>query len=95
MYLSSPLSARKGCIMTEYDEPIIDNSAIELNSEFTSGELIDLGLDEIAYIKPIVDGGKNVFGIFAADGEKIGLAPGFKLACAITIQNDLYPVNVH
>jgi hypothetical protein len=81
--------------MTDDDKSPIDNTAIELSRELTSGELIDLGLDEIAYIKPIIDNGESVFGIFAADGEKIGLAPEFKVACAITIQNDLYPVNVH
>jgi hypothetical protein len=81
--------------MTQYDDPAIDNVPIELNGGFSSGDLIYLGLDEIAYVKKIVDDGENIFGIFAADGEKIGMAPEFELARAMVIQNDLYPVNVH
>ena len=81
--------------MTQYDDPVIDNVPIELVGGFSSGDLIYLGLDEIAYVKKIVDDGENIFGIFAADGEKIGMAPEFELARAMVIQNDLYPVNVH
>ena len=81
--------------MTQYDDPAIDNVPIELNDGFSSGDLIYLGLDEIAYVKKIVDDGENIFGIFAADGEKIGIAPEIELARAMVIQNDLYPVNVH
>ena len=81
--------------MTQYDDPLADNAAIEFNGDPTAGELIYLGLDEVAYIKPIVEEGENIFGIFAADGEQIGVAPEFDLARAMTIQSDLYPVNVH
>ena len=81
--------------MTQYDDPAIDNVPIELNGGFGSGDLIYLGLDEIAYVKKIADDGENIFGIFAADGEKIGVAPEFELARAMVIQNNLYPVNVH
>ncbi len=81
--------------MTQYDDPVADNAAIELSGDFTGGEFIYLGLDEIAYIKPVVENGEHAFGIFAADGEQIGEAPDYKLACAISVQNDLYPVSVH
>jgi len=81
--------------MTQYDDPVADNAAIELNGDFTGGEFIYLGLDEIAYIKPVEENGEHVFGIFAADGEQIGVAPEYKLARAMSIQNDLYPVSVH
>lgn len=81
--------------MTHHDDPIADNAAIELTGELTAGDLIYLGLDEIAYIKPIVQEGEDIFGIFAADGEQIGVAPEFELARAMTIQSDLHPVNVH
>lgn len=88
--------------MTQYDDPIADNAAIELTGELTGdltgGDLMYLGLDEIAYIKPLPEegeDGEDIYGIFAADGEQIGMAPEFKLARAMTIQSDLYPVNVH
>jgi hypothetical protein len=81
--------------MTQYDDPIADNAAIELNSDPSVGEFIYLGLGEIAYIKPVLQDGENIFGIYAADGEQIGSASEYDLACAMTIQNDLHPLNVH
>ena len=84
--------------MTQYDDPKPDNTAIELKNDLVAGDLIYLGLDEIAYIKPIPgegEEGEDIYGIFAADGEQIGMAPEFELARAMTIQSDLYPVNVH
>ena len=81
--------------MTRYDNSVTDNVPIDLNGTFSDSDLIYLGLDEVAYVKPIVEDGENIFGIFAADGEKIGMAPEFELARAMAIQSDLYPVNVH
>ena len=81
--------------MKYYNDKTVDNSAIEIKPELSSSDLIYLGLNEIAYIKPIVEDGEDIFGIFAADGERIGFAPEFELACALTIRKDLYPVNVH
>ncbi|MBT5938450.1 MAG: hypothetical protein HOG95_00875, partial [Rhodospirillaceae bacterium] len=45
--------------MTQYDDPqddskddsVADNAAIKFNSDPTLGDLIYLGLDEVAYIK--------------------------------------------
>jgi len=80
--------------MKQYDDLSTDNVPMELNSKSSNVEFIFLGLDEIAYVKKIVEDGKNIFGIFAADGEQIGISSEFELARAIAIQNDLYPVNV-
>ena len=85
----------KGYRMAEYDDPTISNVPIELNVNFEVNDFVDLGLDEIAYVKKVDQDGRNFFGIFAADGEQIGIAPEFDLAWAAAIQNDLYPVNVH
>ena len=81
--------------MTQYDDPATDSIPIDLNGTLSNSDLIYLGLDELAYIKRIVEDDENIFGIFAADGEQIGMAPELELARAMAIQNDLYPVNVH
>ena len=81
--------------MTQYDDPATDNVPIDLNGTLSNSDLFYLGLDELAYIKRIVENDENIFGIFAADGEQIGMAPELELARAMAIQNDLYPVNVH
>jgi hypothetical protein len=81
--------------MTRYDDPTTDNVPIDLNGSLSNNDLFYLGLDELAYVKQIVEDGESIFGIFAADGEKIGMAPELELARAMAIQSDLYPVNVH
>ncbi len=84
--------------MTNYEKNR-DNTPIELDGEFqgvlSAADLAYLGLDEIAYIKPVYEDGENVFGVFAADGEPLASAPDFDLAFAMAIQNDLYPVCVN
>jgi hypothetical protein len=81
--------------MTRYDDSSADNVPIDLDGTFSNSDLIYLGLDELAYVKQIVENGENIFGIFSADGEQIGMAPEFELARAMAIQSDLYPVNAH
>jgi hypothetical protein len=81
--------------MKRHDDRTTDNAPIDLNGKFSTSDLIYLGLDELAYVKPIKEDGESIFGIFAADGEKIGMAPELELARAMAIQSDLYPVNVH
>jgi len=64
-----------------------------------------LGLNHIAYIRAVhVDDDGNEtddaeapvgWSIHAANGQRIGLAPGRELAIAATLQNDMQPVSVH
>jgi hypothetical protein len=81
--------------MTQYDDPAMNNLPIEFNGAFGSSDFIYLGLDEIAYIKQVIEEDENSYGIFAADGEQIGVAPEFEIARAMAIQNSLCPVCVH
>ena len=81
--------------MTQHDDPATDNIPIDLNGALSNSDFFYLGLDELAYIKRILGNDENTFGIFAADGERIGMAPELELARVMAIQNDLYPVNVH
>ena len=85
----------KGIKMTRYDDAAPDSISIDLNGTLNDSDLNYLGLDELAYIKRMVEENENTFGIFAADGEQIGMAPDLELARAMAIQNDLYPLNVH
>jgi hypothetical protein len=59
----------------------------------------NLGAPDLAYIRPItVDQGEgqvNAWGIFAANGSQLGVAPQRDLAFAAAVQNELVPVSVH
>ncbi|MCK8783056.1 DUF1150 domain-containing protein [Roseomonas sp. NAR14] len=54
-----------------------------------------LGVQQIAYIRPVVVDGNRAIAIHAADGTPIGAAPNAELAVAAIIQHELAPVLVH
>ena len=41
----------------------------------TPKNLEALGLNELAFLKPVIDEGKPAYGIFSANGVAIGVAP--------------------
>jgi hypothetical protein len=51
------------------------------------------GLGEVAYIKLESVGGKRLFVIHAADGERLMAVDSFELAAATAVQNGLMPVH--
>jgi hypothetical protein len=54
-----------------------------------------MGVQQIAYIRPVVVNGVTAYAIHAADGTQIGMAPQRDLAFAAVIQNELEPVSLH
>ena len=74
----------------------VDNmTAIEKLRAISPNDLAQLGLQWVAYIKPVeVDGGM-AFGIFSADGKQLAIVPTKDSAIAAARENDLEPVNVH
>jgi hypothetical protein len=54
-----------------------------------------LGLDEVAYVKRVVDNGVVRYAIHAADGTEMGVMLDRATAAAALRQNDLEPVSVH
>ncbi|WP_043362068.1 DUF1150 family protein [Belnapia sp. F-4-1] len=53
------------------------------------------GVQEIAYIRPVVVNGVPAMSIHAADGTPIGAAPTAELAIAAIEQHELAAVRVH
>lgn len=58
-------------------------------------ELNALGLEQVAYIKPISSHGTRAYAIHAADGSQLAVVPNRAIALATVRQNDLDPVSVH
>ena len=58
-------------------------------------EFAHWGTEHVAYIKPVEVNGVMAFGVFAANGQQLGLIKTLALAWAAAIQNDLAPVSVH
>lgn len=53
------------------------------------------GVQEIAYIRPVVVNGVHAMSIHAADGTPIGAAPNEELAVAAILQHEMAPALVH
>ncbi|HEU0071240.1 MAG TPA: DUF1150 family protein [Alphaproteobacteria bacterium] len=58
-------------------------------------DLAALGLQEVAYVKPVKVEGNSVFAIYAADGTEIAILDDRDVAMAAIRQHDLAPVSVH
>jgi hypothetical protein len=58
-------------------------------------QLAMLGMQQIAYVKPVVVKGKPVFAIHAADGTPMAIAEEREVAFAAIMQHEMVPALVH
>jgi hypothetical protein len=58
-------------------------------------EFAVLGMQDLAYVKPVVVENQPGYGVFAADGTQIGLMADRGIAFAAVRQHELEPVSVH
>lgn len=61
----------------------------------TTEQLAELGLEQIAYFRPVMTEEGPAFGVFAANGTALGVAPDPNLARAAIVQHEMAPVSVH
>ncbi len=53
------------------------------------------GLQQVAYLRPVVLNGIHAVAIHAADGTHIGAAPNLETAAAAVVEHEMAPVLVH
>jgi hypothetical protein len=58
-------------------------------------QLAQLGMQQIAYVKPVVVNGTAAFAIHAADGTPMAIAGGLDVAFAAIVQHEMVPAQVH
>lgn len=58
-------------------------------------DLASLGVDQIAYVKPVEVEQELRFAVHTADGTGVTMFPSLELAHLAIRQNDLEPVSVH
>ncbi|HEY1856801.1 DUF1150 family protein [Acidocella sp.] len=61
----------------------------------STAQLESLGVDEIAFVKPVITNDGPAFSIHAADGTPMAIASNAQLAAAAIIQNDMIPKMMH
>jgi hypothetical protein len=72
----------------------IPGSVIDIH-HITAAQLASLGMEEIAFVKPVMTENGPAFAIHAADGTPMAIASNSPLAQAAIIQNDMLPSLVH
>ncbi len=58
-------------------------------------QLAQLGLQQIAYVKPVVVNGSAAYAIHAADGTPMAIAGELDVALAAIVQHEMVPAQVH
>jgi len=61
----------------------------------SSRELAVFGMQDLAYVKPVVVNGVTAFAVHAADGAQVAVLPDREIALATIRQHDLEPLSVH
>ena len=61
----------------------------------SAAQLESFGIDEIAFVKPVMTENGPAFAIHAADGTPMAIASAVPVAAAAIIQNDMLPTLVH
>jgi hypothetical protein len=63
--------------------------------QLSAADWAAFGVQQIAYIRPVLVNGVRGMSIHAADGTPIGAAPDARLAIAAILQHEMEPALVH
>ena len=80
------------------DNTTNQEEAVDILKELTIQDFLDVGLDQVAYIKRIDNSGDDAQGIYAvhaADGSQISVMDSYDMALSTIRGHDLFPVPVH
>ena len=58
-------------------------------------QLLELGMEQLAYVKPVWMDGTTAFAIFAADGSPMAVAADCDMAVAAIMEHEMVPTLVH
>lgn len=67
----------------------------DLLKNISSQDFLDLGVHDVAYIRPIDQDGKTHYAIHAADGTPLSVMEDENSALGTIFQNDLEAVTLH
>ncbi|WP_316976116.1 DUF1150 family protein [Shumkonia mesophila] len=78
-----------------HDKTSNNSSGAPLSRDLTLADFATLGVEDVAYVKPVVVNGAHAYAIHAANGQHLAVVPNRDLALATVRQNELEPVSVH
>ena len=73
-----------------------ENTVREFLKGLSSKDFLRIGMDEIAYVRPVNVTGdhKDAYAIYAADGTQLSVLDTMDMAIATLRHNDLVPVTI-
>jgi hypothetical protein len=75
-------------------EAALGQTAIDIR-HLSASQLAQLGVSELAYVKPVLMNGALAYAIHSADGTPMALAPQLDLAMTAIRQHEMVPMLVH
>jgi hypothetical protein len=76
--------------------PAVDQAEETLDiRNLTQQQLMQLGMADLAYVKPVWMNGTTAFAIYAADGSPMAMAADCDMAIAAIVQHEMCPALVH
>jgi len=72
-----------------------DVLTIERLKAMSPQDFVSLGVNVVAFVKPVKLDARDGFAICAADGRQMAVVGDHEQALAAILQNDLEPVSVH
>ena len=76
------------------DEGVAMAAIVDIR-HISTEQLAQLGMQQIAYVKPVEVNGTTAFAIHAADGTPMAIAAGLDVAFAAIVQHEMVPAQVH
>ena len=70
-------------------------TGLERIVQMTAQDFRALGLEQLAYVKPVTADGRTAYSVHAADGTEIAVMADRAIADAAVRQHDLEPLSVH
>jgi hypothetical protein len=71
------------------------NNGVNILKQLSPQDFRALGVQQIAYIRPVMVNGAIAYSINAADGTQLAIHGDQKEALALTRQNELQPLTLH
>ena len=79
--------------MTE--TPTAETAVLKTLKQMSAQDFALIGVQQVAYVKPVTIEGVLGWAIHSADGNTLGMAPDRATAFAAVMQNELEPMSVH
>jgi hypothetical protein len=68
---------------------------LQREMRFSTQDFMALGVEQVAYVKPVQIEGETVYAVHAADGTQMAIIDERATAFAAVRKNDMEPLSVH